>query len=413
MVRRLSTLIAVLVIASMILPGLAMAQEPTEDFETVRMAIEEWLATSPAPVITVDALFENLNDGDESNDPFVLSVRSPEHYELGHVPGAVNIPWRTIAKPESLEQLPTDQPIVDYCYTGHTGQVAMTALNLMGYDATNMKWGMMAWTKNDDVLGTTRFDPAAVPDYRVETEPNEATETYDFPALETGATGDDAEVIRTAIDNYLSSDKAPTISADALFENLNDGDESNDPVVLSVRKPEDYAKGHIPGAINIPWTQLGDPEMLAKLPPDKPIVTYCYTGHTGQIAATLLSVLGYDATNLKFGMMGWSKDPDVVATTVFDPATQADYRLEGTLADGGSMEEVAGMPAPALIETSEEEVGAYTWTFLTFKLGPINKVMAATAMEDGTIMQLSVTSPADPEMVMEMMMPALESLEGQ
>jgi rhodanese-related sulfurtransferase len=398
----------------MILPGLAMAQEPTEDFETVRMTIEEWLATSPSPVITVDALFENLNDGDESNDPYVLSVRSPEHYELGHVPGAANIPWRTIAKPESLEQLPTDQPIVDYCYTGHTGQVAMTALNLLGYDATNMKWGMMAWTKNDDVLGLERFDPEAVPDYRVETEVNEATETYDFPALDTGAE-DEADVVRTALDNYLSSDKAPTISAEALFENLNDGDESNDPVVLSVRSPEHYEIGHIPGAINIPWTQLGDPEQLAKLPPDQPIVAYCYTGHTGQIATTLLNALGYDVTNLKFGMMSWSKDPDVLATTVFDPATQADYRLEGALADGGSVEdeEVPGMPAPALIEASEEEVGAFTWTFLTFQLGPINKVMAAAAMEDGTIMQLSVTSPEDPEMVMEMMMPALEAFEGQ
>ncbi len=409
MVKRISIIIAMLVMLSLVLPGLALAQEPTEDFEIVRSAIEEWLASKPKAVLTVDEVYDNLNDGDESNDPFIVSVRKPEDYAKGHVPGAINIPWNQIAKPESLEQLPTDQPILDYCYTGHTGQVAMTSLNLMGYKTDNMKWGMMAWTKNDDVLAQPRFDPAAVPDYRVETEPNEATETYDFPALDTGATGEE-EVIRTAVDNYLSSGKAPTISADELFENLNDGDESNDPVVLSVRSPEDYAKGHIPGAINIPWTDLADPENLAKLPPDKPIVTYCYTGHTGQIAATLLNVLGYDATNLKFGMMGWSKDPDVVATAVFDPATQADYPVEGTMAGG---ESVPGMPAPALVETSEEEVGAYTWTFLTFKLGPVNEVVAATAAEDGAIWQISVTSTEEPEVVMEMMMPVLEAFEGQ
>ena len=267
MTKRISIIIAVLVLLSLVLPSLALAQGPTEDFETVRSAIETWLASNPKIAVTVDEVYDNLNDGDTSNDPFILSVRKPEDYEKGHVPGAVNIPWNQIAKPESLEQLPTDQPILDYCYTGHTGQVAMTSLNLMGYKTDNMKWGMMAWTKNDDVLATARFDPAAVPDYRVETEPNEATETYDFPALETGATGE-AEVIRTAVDNYLSSGKAPTISADALFENLNDGDESNDPVILSVRKPEDYAKGHIPGAINIPLGQLANPETLAKLPPD-------------------------------------------------------------------------------------------------------------------------------------------------
>jgi len=375
MFKRISIIVAVLVILSMVLPGLAMGQEPSGDFEVVRSKIESWLATGPKPVITVDAVFENLNDGDESNDPYMLSVRSPEHYELGHVPGAENIPWRKIAKPESLAELPQDEQIVDYCYTGHTGQVAMTALNLMGYDALNMKFGMMAWTKNPDVLAQPGFDPAAVPDYRVETEPNEATETYDFPALDTGAS-DDAEVVRVALDNYLSSDKAPVISAQAVFDNLNDGDESNDPVILSVRSPEHYAIGHVPGAINIPWTQLGDAENLAKLPPDKPIVVYCYTGHTGQVATTLLNALGYDAVNMKFGMMGWSKDPDVVATTgVFDPATQADYRIEGLLADEDAVMAEAEDEAMAEEEAVAEETPAelpvsggvpfdFTWVYL-------------------------------------------------
>ena len=369
MFKKVVTLFILGALLSLVFASVAFAQEPTGDFEAVRSAVEAWLATGPKPVTTVDAVFENINDGDTSNDPVIVSVRSPEHYALGHVPGAINIPWKMIAKPESLAQLPTDQPIVDYCYTGHTGQVAMTALNLMGYDATNMKFGMMAWTKNDDVLATARFDPAAVPDYAVETEPNEATETYDFPALDTGASGD-AEVIRTAVDNYLSSGKAPTISPEALFENLNDGDESNDPVVLSVRSPEHYAIGHIPGAINIPWTQLGDPDNLAKLPADKPIVVYCYTGHTGQVATTLLNVMGYDATNLKFGMMGWSKDPDVVATTVFDPATQADYAVEGTLAGAAPAAEAEGdvaEEAPATLPVSGGE--AFTWIYLLLGSG--------------------------------------------
>jgi hypothetical protein len=50
---------------------------------------------------------------------------------------------------------------------------------------------------------------------------------------------------------------------------------------------------------------------------------------------------------MKFGMMAWSKDPEVVATTVFDPATQADYRLE----TGAPMAE----EAPAMEEGDEME----------------------------------------------------------
>ena len=388
--RKLQLIIATVAILSLLMTGAALAQEPDSDFEVVRTKVEEWLATQPKAVIAADAVFENLSDGDESNDPFIISVRAPEIYEMGHVPGAVNIPWKEIAKPESLEQLPTDQPIVDYCYTGHTGQVAMTSLALLDYDVTNMKFGMMGWTQNDDVLGTERFDPDAVPDYKVETEPNEAAETYDYPELDTGAASED-DIVRSAVDNYLSSGKAPTISAEALFENLSDGDESNDPVILSVRSPEHYEIGHIPGAINIPWTKIGDPDELAKLPPDKPIVVYCYTGHTGQVATTALNAMGYDATNLKFGMMGWSADPDVVATTAYDPATSPDYRIEGTLADGAPMADDAMMSV--LPVASETEAGDYTWSVMSYDLGVVSQVTAAAADEDGTIVRITITSP--------------------
>lgn len=349
MLKRIPVILAALIVLGIVLTGTVQAQEPSSDFEVVRARIEQWLATNPEPVVPVDAVYETLNDGDESNDPFILSVRKPEDYAKGHVPGAVNIPWNQVAKPESLAQLPTDQPILDYCYTGHTGQVAMTALNLLGYEANNMKWGMMAWTKDDEVLAQPRFYPEDVPDYRVETEPNEATETYPFPELNSGATEAD-EVVRMALDNYLSSGKAPTISAQEVFDNISDGDESNDPFILSVRKPEDYAKGHVPGAINIPWTELAKPENLSKLPPDRQIVVYCYTGHTGQIATTLLNALGYDAVNMKFGMMGWSKDPEVVATTVFDPATQADYRVETGAPEQAPVEAPAASPEEELIQ---------------------------------------------------------------
>jgi hypothetical protein len=38
----------------------------------------------------------------------------------------------------------------------------------MGYDVANMKFGMMAWTTDDEVLATTRYDAATSPDYPVE-----------------------------------------------------------------------------------------------------------------------------------------------------------------------------------------------------------------------------------------------------
>jgi rhodanese-related sulfurtransferase len=338
--KKLAVLNLVLVL-SLLLSGMALAQEG--DFGVVQRTADAFLADW-SPVISADALYENLNDGDTSNDPFIVSVRSPEHYALGHIPGAINIPWKQIAKPESLAQLPTDQQIVVYCYTGHTGQVSATILGALGYDVVNLKFGMMGWTKNDEVVVATRFGPDTDQrDYPLETEANEATETYDYPELSTGA-ADTQEIVRVAADTMLA-DWAPTISADDLFDNLNDGDESNDPVVVSVRGADHYALGHVPGAINIPWKQIATPENLAKLPTDQQIVVYCYTGHTGQVAATILGMLGYDVANLKYGMMGWTADDDVLATARFDPETQPDYAVEGTAAEQPAVEEPAEEPA--------------------------------------------------------------------
>jgi LPXTG-motif cell wall-anchored protein len=55
-------------------------------------------------------------------------------------------------------------------------------LATLGYDAVNLKYGMMGWTLDDEVLGTGRYDPATAPDYpvvgtAVEEETEAETET--------------------------------------------------------------------------------------------------------------------------------------------------------------------------------------------------------------------------------------------
>ena len=222
----------------------------TGEFEVIRASADAYLHSGKAVVMSADDLFANLNDGDDSNNPFVVSVRSAEHYALGHIPGAINIPYKAIANPENLAKLPTDKQIVVYCYTGHTGQIATTVLNLLGYDATNLKFGMMGWTKDDAVLATKRFGPDTdARDYMLDEEAHQATETFAFPTVATGGSSD-FEVIRMAAANWLSAPAAPPIvSAESVFTNLNDGDDSNNAFIVSVRSPDHYALGHVPGAI--------------------------------------------------------------------------------------------------------------------------------------------------------------------
>ncbi len=136
-----------------------------------------------------------------------------------------------------------------------------------------------------------------------------------------------AEVIREAADAYLSSDKAPNISAEELYGILYDDNPDNDPFILSVRSPEYYEKGHILGAINIPWREVAKEENLAKLPKDRQIVVYCYTGHTASQITALLDTLGYDAINLKFGMTSWTINKDIAPGRYEHAKHSHDYPL--------------------------------------------------------------------------------------
>jgi rhodanese-related sulfurtransferase len=287
--------------------------------------------------ISADVLYDNLNDGNTSNDPMIISVRSKEDHDKGHIPGDVWMDAKTFFTEESLATLPTDKQIVVYCYTGQTASQIVSVLRMMGYDAYNLLFGFGSWTMNPDA-GSKWFDETKAGfDYATETTANEATETYDLPTPL-------ADTIQAAADAYFSGG-TKNITADVLYDNLNDGDTSNDPFILSQRSAEDYAKGHIPGAVNIPTNELFIAANLAKLPTDKQIVVYCYTGQTASQVVSALRLLGYDAYNLLFGMQAWTMDKDVRAK-YFNPETASfDYAFEGT---------AAGAAAEATPETTTE-----------------------------------------------------------
>jgi rhodanese-related sulfurtransferase len=296
-----------------------------DQFEVTREALDTYLAANTAPTISAKDLYDLLNDGDTSNDPTVVSVRAESQYEKGHVPGAINIPYKEIADPANLAKIPLTKDVVCYCYTGHTGAVATTVLNALGYNAKNMKYGMCDWTKDSDVRGTSCFSDAEAHDYPTETTAHTLPSTQALPTLNNTTSQDDYEIVRAAAEAYLSGELPATIKAADLYDLLNDGDTSNDPLIISVRAEDVYAKGHVPGAINIPWRNIAQVASLKMIPKDKDIVVYCYTGHTGGVATTVLCMLGYKAKNMKFGMCAWTRDADIRGTTPFSEDTGNDY----------------------------------------------------------------------------------------
>ena len=67
-------------------------------------------------------------------------------------------------------------------------------------------------------------------------------------------------------------------------------------------------------------------ENLAKLPPDKQIVNYCYSGQTASQTTAALRLLGYDAYNMQFGMPAWAL-VDGVSVPVWDASKSGNYPL--------------------------------------------------------------------------------------
>lgn len=76
--------------------------------------------------------------------------------------------------------------------------------------------------------------------------------------------------------------------------------------LLDVRTPQEYADGHIVGAMNIN-VQSDDFQIMAEkeLSKDSTILVYCRSGRRSLDAAEILIGLGYTVVNLKGGIIEW------------------------------------------------------------------------------------------------------------
>lgn len=96
-----------------------------------------------------------------------------------------------------------------------------------------------------------------------------------------------------------------SVDATTLREKMN---ERGGLKIVDVREPEEFAAGHIPGALNLP---LGRIRYTAKqaLTPEDEIVLVCRSGRRSVQAARLLRKMGYKKLyNLAGGMLMWEGD---------------------------------------------------------------------------------------------------------
>ncbi len=77
--------------------------------------------------------------------------------------------------------------------------------------------------------------------------------------------------------------------------------------VIDVREAEDFTKGHIPGAVNLPKAQWDSVKGLSK---DKTNVIYCYTAvcHLGAAACVEFARKGFPVMELDGGFEEWKEN---------------------------------------------------------------------------------------------------------
>ena len=86
-------------------------------------------------------------------------------------------------------------------------------------------------------------------------------------------------------------------------------------VVIDARSPESYARGHVPGSINLPYRTI-NAQTTTGLSKDKVLVTYCagVFCNASTKAAAKLSALGFRVKEMLDGMEGWKREGYLVET---------------------------------------------------------------------------------------------------
>ncbi len=335
--------------------------QPTE-FETLIGHLEatDYLNTAaPKVVAAADVMVAGLDTyvildlrskdlGAATADGFVLTPNGTVDFDEGHIDGAILVDWTQIVSYVQTNLTPDDKILI-VCWTGQSASQASLMLNLLGYDASSLKWGMSGWNKIFDMWSAAiSSDWAAQFTTDADTGKNAAGE---YPVLATGET--DAQAILEARIAEYSAGKAKSIKAVDLFNDL-----ESYYVVNYWPEAEYLAPGHILGSHQYtPKTSLKTSADLATLPTDQKIVVYCYTGQQSAHVAAFLNLLGYDAYSLQYGTNGM----------IYDQMIKQQWTGPGDYAY------VGGLPQPTEFEKLIAHVEATDYMNTAFP-----KVVAAT-----------------------------------
>ncbi len=135
----------------------------------------------------------------------------------------------------------------------------------------------------------------------------------DDPATASGTESAETVLDATVADGAAGISGISTISVDAavaITDNPPDG-----LVVLDVRTPEEFAEGHLEGAVLVDFYDADFAEQLAALDTEAPYLVYCRSGNRSGQALDVMEQLGFaSAVDVDGGIVAWT-DAGLPVTT--------------------------------------------------------------------------------------------------
>jgi rhodanese-related sulfurtransferase len=239
---------------------------------------------------------DDLHQSLRAKNYLVIDIRSGEEFAQGHIENAVNLSPENLLdyferriNPDSFEK------IVILCNNAHYSGYVVGILRLLGYNNTfNLRYGLSVW--NEEIaervwLANISDDLAG----KLETTPHSKNEPGEYPVIHTGF-HNGYDILRARAQKALEADWNSRI---VYYRDIIDKRE--DYYIINYWPDKLYNEGHLPGAVQYsPRTDLHSTSALNTLPSDRPLVVYCYSGHTSVYINAFLAVLGYDFRTLEY-----------------------------------------------------------------------------------------------------------------
>ena len=90
-------------------------------------------------------IHKGLKEYAQTENAFLLDVRTPQEYREGHIPGSKNVPLQQLDKMSSVADN-KNIPLFVYCYSGGRSRQATALLQHMGYTNVQNIGGIAAYS---------------------------------------------------------------------------------------------------------------------------------------------------------------------------------------------------------------------------------------------------------------------------